>query len=40
MFEPQEIARVGDAYTSDLICELSLEVRAPKAHALVADTNG
>jgi hypothetical protein len=40
MFEPQEIARVGDAYTSDLICEYTLEVRAPKAHALVADTNG
>ena len=40
MFEPQEIARVGDAYTSDLISELTLEVRAPKAHGLVADTNG
>jgi hypothetical protein len=40
MFEAQEIARVGDAYTSDLICELTLENRAPKAHALVADTNG
>jgi hypothetical protein len=40
MFEAQEIARVGDAYTSDLICEYTLEVRAPKAHALVADTNG
>lgn len=40
MFEPQDIARVGDAYTSDLISEYTLEMRAPDAHALVADTNG
>jgi hypothetical protein len=40
MFEPQEIARVGDAYTSDLLCEYTLEMRAPDAHALIADTNG
>lgn len=40
MFEPQEIARVGDAYTSDLISEYTLEMRAPDAHSLIADTNG
>jgi hypothetical protein len=39
-FEPQEIGRVGDAITRDLICEYTLEVRAPDAHALIADTNG
>jgi hypothetical protein len=39
-FEPQELGRVGDAVTRDIISEYTLEVRAPKAHALVADTNG
>lgn len=39
-FEPQEIGRVGDAVTRDLISEYTLEVRAPDAHALVADTTG
>lgn len=36
-FEPQELGRVGDAVTRDLISEYTLEVRAPDAHALVAD---
>ena len=39
-FEPQEIGRVGDAVTQDLISEYTLEMRAPDAHALIADTNG
>ena len=39
-FEPQDIARVGDAVTADLISEYSLEMRHPDAHALIADTNG
>jgi hypothetical protein len=39
-FEPQEIGRVGDAVTRDLISEYTLEVRAPDAHALIADTTG
>jgi hypothetical protein len=39
-FEPQEQGRVGDAVTRDLISEYTLENRAPKAHALIADTNG
>jgi hypothetical protein len=39
-FEPQELGRVGDAVTRDIISEYTLEMRAPKAHALVADTNG
>jgi hypothetical protein len=39
-FEPQEIGRVGDAVTRDIISEYTLENRAPKAHALIADTNG
>ena len=39
-FEPQELGRVGDAITRDIISEYTLENRAPKAHALVADTNG
>ena len=38
-FEPQELGRVGDAVTRDLISEYTLEMRAPDAHALVADTN-
>jgi len=36
-FEPQEIARVGDATTRDIISEYTLEMRHPDAHALVAD---
>lgn len=36
-FEPQEIGRVGDAITRDIICEYTLQMRAPDAHALVAD---
>lgn len=36
-FEPQKLGRVGDAVTRDLISEYTLEVRAPDAHALVAD---
>ena len=39
-FEPQELGRVGDAVTRDIISEYTLENRAPKAHALIADTNG
>lgn len=39
-FEPQELGRVGDAVTRDIISEYTLENRAPKAHAMVADTNG
>ena len=39
-FEPQELGRVGDAVTRDLISEYTLEMRAPDAHSLVADTNG
>jgi hypothetical protein len=36
-FEPQEIGRVGDAITRDLISEYTLEMRSPNAHALVGD---
>lgn len=36
-FEPQEIGRVGDAVTRDIISEFTLEMRHPDAHALVAD---
>lgn len=39
-FEPQEMGRVGDAVTRDLISEYTLEMRAPDAHALIADTTG
>jgi len=39
-FEPQELGRVGDAVTRDIISEYTLEVRAPDAHALIADLNG
>lgn len=39
-FEPQEIGRVGDAVTRDIISEYTLEMRAPDAHSMVADTNG
>lgn len=37
MFEPQELGRVGDAVTRDLISEYTLEMRHPDAHSLVAD---
>lgn len=37
MFEPQELGRVGDAVTRDIISEYTLEMRHPDAHALVAD---
>lgn len=36
-FEPQEIGRVGDAITRDIISEYTLEMRAPDAHSLIAD---
>ena len=36
-FEPQELGRVGDAITRDIISEYTLEMRHPEAHALVAD---
>jgi hypothetical protein len=36
-FEPQELGRVGDAVTRDIITEYTLEVRHPDAHALIAD---
>lgn len=36
-FEPQELGRVGDAMTRDIISEYTLQMRAPKAHSLVAD---
>ncbi len=39
-FEPQDLGRVGDAVTQDIISEYTLEVRAPDAHALIADTTG
>jgi hypothetical protein len=38
-FEPQELGRVGDAVTRDIISEYTLEIRHPDAHALVADQN-
>jgi len=36
-FEPQEIGRVGDAVTRDIISEFTLEMRHPDAHAMIAD---
>lgn len=36
-FEPQELGRVGDAVTRDIISEYTLEMRHASAHALVAD---
>jgi hypothetical protein len=39
-FVPQDIAKVGDADTKNIVCEYTLEMRAPDAHALIADTNG
>ena len=39
MFEAQDIARVGDAYTVDLISEYTLENRHADAHAAVFDTS-
>jgi hypothetical protein len=37
MFEPQELGRVGDAVTRDLISEYTLEMRHPDAHAGIFD---
>lgn len=37
MFEPQELGRVGDAITRDIISEYTLEMRHPDAHAGVFD---
>jgi hypothetical protein len=37
LFEPQEMGRVGDAMTRDIISEYTLEMRHPDAHALIAD---
>lgn len=37
LFEPQELGRVGDAMTRDIISEYTLEMRHPDAHALIAD---
>jgi hypothetical protein len=31
---------VGDADTKNIVSEYTLEMRAPDAHALIADTNG
>jgi hypothetical protein len=39
-FVPQDIAKVGDADTKNIVSEYTLEMRAPDAHAMVADTNG
>jgi len=39
-FEPQDIGRVGDADTRNIIAEYTLENRAPLAHGAVFDTNG
>jgi hypothetical protein len=36
-FEPQELGRVGDAMTKDIISEYTLEMRHPDAHAGVMD---
>lgn len=36
-FEPQELGRVGDAVTRDLISEYTLQMGHPDAHALIAD---
>lgn len=38
-FQVQDIARVGDADTKNVVSEYTLEVRAPNAHALIADLN-
>ena len=37
MFEPQELGRVGDAVTRDLISEYTLQMDHPDAHAIIAD---
>jgi hypothetical protein len=39
-FVPQDIAKVGDADTKNILAEYTLENRAPDAHSLIADTNG
>lgn len=36
-FEPQEMGRVGDAITRNIISEYTLEMRHPSAHSLIAD---
>jgi hypothetical protein len=36
-FEPQELGRVGDAVTRDIISEYTLEMRHPDAHAAILD---
>lgn len=36
-FEPQELGRLGDAVTRDIISEYTLQMRSPNAHALIAD---
>lgn len=36
-FEPQELGRVGDALTRDIISEYTLEMRHPNAHGMIAD---
>lgn len=36
-FEPQELGRVGDAVTRDIISEYTLEMRHPDAHAGIFD---
>jgi hypothetical protein len=36
-FEPQELGRVGDAVTRDIISEYTLEMRSPNAHAGIFD---
>lgn len=36
-FEPQEMGRVGDALTRDIISEYTLEMRHPNAHAGIFD---
>jgi hypothetical protein len=38
-FEVQDIAKVGDADTKNIISEYTLEVRAPNAHSLISDLN-
>lgn len=37
MFEPQELGRVGDAVTRDIISEYTLEMRHPDAHSGIFD---
>jgi len=39
-FVENEIAPTGDSYKTQLLCEWSLLVKAPKAHAMILDLNG